>query len=422
MRITPLDIRKQEFKRVMRGLDVDEVHAFLNTVAEEYEAVLSDNKNLREKIVAIEERLNEYKSIEMNLRNTLLTAEKLTQEAKDNARREASLIVRQAEMEAEKAADGIRSHTAQLRREILELKKNKDNYLSRLRTLIEGNARMLEGYAEDFAGVDQAIERIGKQVEEDASRPAAPNRMSRDKITQDFGHEPKDKVTWGDERRVEEEPRPQMPRPAGERGESQDRRPKPPESANAFAAPRMAPASDEPPRAQQRPDESVRRPEPRPAQPAEQMRMEPMTGASGVGTSAPERPEPAAGAAPQPPQDDWRGYEVRKQAVDWKSYVIPEKAAPEQSAPPPKPVSPLDAELDNALSSLQEAAGKAELPPQPRREPQQAQRQAPPQAAAAPPKPRPEPVSAETTSDQTWSMDDLRRNLSNLSQDEGNKS
>ena len=103
MRITPLDIRKQEFKRVMRGLDGDEVHAFLNTIAEEYEAVLSDNKNLREKLVAIEERLAEYKSIETNLRNTLLTAEKLTHEAKDNARREASLIVRQAEMEAEKA-------------------------------------------------------------------------------------------------------------------------------------------------------------------------------------------------------------------------------------------------------------------------------------------------------------------------------
>jgi DivIVA domain len=86
MRITPLDIRKQEFKKVMRGLDADEVYAFLNTVAEEYEAVLSDNKNLRERLVAIEERLNEFKSIETNLRNTLLTAEKLTQEAKESAR------------------------------------------------------------------------------------------------------------------------------------------------------------------------------------------------------------------------------------------------------------------------------------------------------------------------------------------------
>ena len=254
MRITPLDIRKQEFKRVMRGLDGDEVHAFLNTIAEEYEAVLSDNKNLREKLVAIEERLAEYKSIETNLRNTLLTAEKLTHEAKDNARREASLIVRQAEMEAEKAAEGIRAHTAQLRREILELKKNKDNYLSRLKSLIDGHARMIDGFTEDFAGVDQAIEKIGRQVEEDASRPAAPLRMSRDKITQDFGHEPKDKVTWGEEQRREEELRPQMPRPAQDRGDAPAPRSKPPEDADIFSAPRMASPAAEEPRAQQRSD------------------------------------------------------------------------------------------------------------------------------------------------------------------------
>ena len=90
MRITPLDIRKQEFKKSMRGFDPDEVFAFLNTVAEEYEAALSDNKGLREHIVNLKERLNEFKNMEKNLRNTLLTAEKLTADTKKNARNEAS--------------------------------------------------------------------------------------------------------------------------------------------------------------------------------------------------------------------------------------------------------------------------------------------------------------------------------------------
>ena len=74
MRITPLDIRKQEFRKTMRGLDADEVYAFLTTVADEYEAVLSDNKKLREMIVNLEDRLREFKDYEKNLRNTLLTA------------------------------------------------------------------------------------------------------------------------------------------------------------------------------------------------------------------------------------------------------------------------------------------------------------------------------------------------------------
>ena len=50
MRITPLDVRKQEFRKAVRGYDSDEVRGFLATLAEEYEVVLVDNKNLREAI------------------------------------------------------------------------------------------------------------------------------------------------------------------------------------------------------------------------------------------------------------------------------------------------------------------------------------------------------------------------------------
>ena len=213
MRVTPLDIRKQEFRKTMRGLDSDEVYAFLNTVADEYEAVLSDNKNLRERIVELEERLNEYKNIEKNLRNTLLTAERLTAEAKENARREASLIIREAEMEAEKAAGAVRAQASELRKEILELKKQKDSYLTRLRTLIETHQKMIEGFAEDFENVDKEIERANSRVGETAGKLKETPRMSREKITENFAHETKDKVRWEEERNREDEERPSVPRP-----------------------------------------------------------------------------------------------------------------------------------------------------------------------------------------------------------------
>ncbi len=221
MRITPLDIRKQDFRKTMRGLDADEVYAFLSTVAEEYEAVLSDNKKLRERIVEMEERLEEYKNIETNLRNTLITAEKLTNEAKENAHREAGLILREAEMEADKAAESIRAHTRQLRHEILELKKQKDNYLNRLKTLMDSHRRMIEGFEQDFADVDREIERIGKKVEKDADSGTSAPRMSREKITEEFGGKLEDKSTWGEERRRENEERPAMP-PPGSGREEQD--------------------------------------------------------------------------------------------------------------------------------------------------------------------------------------------------------
>jgi len=186
MRITPLDIRKQEFKKSMRGFDPDEVYAFLNTVAEEYEAALSDNKGLREHIVNLKERLSEFKNMEKNLRNTLLTAEKLTADTKKNARNEAELILREAEVEAEKLSENIRAHTRQLRGEVLELKKQKDNYLTRLKTLIDNHRGMIVGFEGDFKQADKEIENLEFKIKEDNSKNTPHRRMSRKKITEEF--------------------------------------------------------------------------------------------------------------------------------------------------------------------------------------------------------------------------------------------
>ena len=93
MRITPLDVRKQEFKRGMRGFDCDEVRAFLTTLADEYEAVLVDNKQLRERVLEQDEKLAEYRNLEQTLRDTLMTAERVSQEARDNARKEGELLL-----------------------------------------------------------------------------------------------------------------------------------------------------------------------------------------------------------------------------------------------------------------------------------------------------------------------------------------
>lgn len=421
MRVTPLDIRKQEFKKVMRGLDSEEVFAFLNTIAEEYEVVLSDNKQLRERLVALEDRLNEYKAIETNLRNTLLTAEKLTHEAKENARREASLLIREAEMEAEKAAESIRAHTSQLRREILELKKNKDNYVTRLKSLLDSHKKMLEGFEGDFAEVDQAIEQIGKQVEDDARKSVAPPRMSRDKITENFGHEPKDKVTWGEERRREDEQRPQMPRPGFETRENPNQKAKPPEDTLGIFG---APASERPaPHTVPVQQPATREMPPRAA---EQSRVEPI-GAK-VADASPQQtyPSPAPQTEPErpQPQDEWRQYDVRKQPTDWKSYEI-QGQHPQQAPPAPQAQQPVpreeDREFESALSNLKEATDA--VADMQRRDMSQmpGQRQAPAQSVPPPQAPAAQPVQQEPKSDVQWSMEELRRNLTNLTKNEGNQ-
>ena len=135
MRITPLDVRKQEFRRSVRGFDCDEVRAFLSTTADEYEAVLVDNKQLRERILAQEEKIGEYRTMEKALRDTLMTAERLMQETRDNAKREGELIIRDAGITAQRVLDQARSRSEELRRDILSLYKEKESYLARFKGL-----------------------------------------------------------------------------------------------------------------------------------------------------------------------------------------------------------------------------------------------------------------------------------------------
>ena len=166
MRITPLDVRKQEFRKVVRGYESDEVNAFLATVADEYEAVLRDNKELRERILDMEDKVSEYRTMEKTLRDTLMTAERVMNESKDNASREADLIIKDAELRAQQVLDSFRTQAEELRREIIELHKEREAYLARFRSLAEAQVQFVDNHQSDFEELDSrmmSLAQIGTQ-------------------------------------------------------------------------------------------------------------------------------------------------------------------------------------------------------------------------------------------------------------------
>jgi len=157
MRITPLDVRKQEFRRAVRGFDCDEVRAFLTTTADEYEAVLVDNKELRERIIEQDEKIGEYSNMEQALRDTLMTAERLMKESKQSACKEGELIVRDAGLKAQRLLDEARSRAEDIRREILGLKKEKDAFLARVRSLAQAQIHFIDSHGRDFRDLDRQL-------------------------------------------------------------------------------------------------------------------------------------------------------------------------------------------------------------------------------------------------------------------------
>ncbi len=157
MRITPLDVRKQEFRKAVRGFDCDEVRAFLTTLADEYETVLVDNKQIRERIMEQDDKIAEYKTMERTLRDTLMTAEKLMQETRETANREGEVIILAAHQKAKNILEECRLRTEELRREIVGLRKEKETYLARFKGLAEAQIAFIESHKNDFADLDKRL-------------------------------------------------------------------------------------------------------------------------------------------------------------------------------------------------------------------------------------------------------------------------
>ncbi len=175
MRITPLDVRKQEFKRGMRGYDNEEVRAFLANVADEYEAVLVDNKQLRERILEQDEKLTEFRNLEKALRDTLMTAEKVMQESKENARRQGEVLISEARQRAQETLAEGRARLEELRREALAVHREKDTFLARFRSLAEAQIQFCEAHRHDFRDLDgRLLERQGPATQTNATGPQMP--------------------------------------------------------------------------------------------------------------------------------------------------------------------------------------------------------------------------------------------------------
>ena len=125
MKVTPLDLRQQKFRTTMRGYDRAEVESFLNETAEDYEQALRDADRLRDELARAQVSLDEHRDSERNLRNTLLTAQRLADEIKLNAESEGKRVVREAEGRADLMLSKAQARLDEVQREIdgLRLKR-----------------------------------------------------------------------------------------------------------------------------------------------------------------------------------------------------------------------------------------------------------------------------------------------------------
>ncbi|MDM5316613.1 DivIVA domain-containing protein [Fictibacillus sp. b24] len=144
MPLTPLDIHNKEFTRGFRGYSEDEVNDFLDQVIKDYEAVIREKKELEETVANLEEKISYFKNIEETLNKSILIAQETGEEVKRTASKEARLIVKEAEKNADRIINESLSKSRKISMEIDELKKQSSVYRTRFRMLIEAQLEMLK--------------------------------------------------------------------------------------------------------------------------------------------------------------------------------------------------------------------------------------------------------------------------------------
>jgi len=144
MRITPLDIQQKQFPMKFRGFDVEEVYAFLEIVREEMEDLLRENASLKEQVHRAENQIKEYRDMETTLRETLMTAQQMVEEYKTNARKEAELLIREAEIKADGVMKEAQDKVVKIHEDVVDLKGIRRHFKEELKRLIESHMRMLE--------------------------------------------------------------------------------------------------------------------------------------------------------------------------------------------------------------------------------------------------------------------------------------
>jgi cell division initiation protein len=151
MKVTPLDLRQQHFKLAIRGFDRTEVSSFLAAVADEYEHALRESDKLRQDLSRQEALLTEHREHERNLRNTLLTAQRLSEEIKEHAEQEAQRIMREAEGRSDLLLQKTQARLEDIQREIDGLKLKRRDAESALESTISSLKNTLDYVREQDA-------------------------------------------------------------------------------------------------------------------------------------------------------------------------------------------------------------------------------------------------------------------------------
>lgn len=160
MVLTPVELETRKFSKGMRGYNSEEVDKFLKTVLKEYEAIYRENQELKETCCGIEQDLGRYKNLENTITETLVTAQKAAEDARNNAVKESELIIREAKVKAEEMFAKMQAEVEKKQAEYRELVKQHQVAAAELKIFLLSHLEMLEKGGPDLPEDDSESEDV----------------------------------------------------------------------------------------------------------------------------------------------------------------------------------------------------------------------------------------------------------------------
>jgi cell division initiation protein len=143
-KITALEIQKHEFALKRRGYDPESVRAFLLSIAEDFQELMRENAELETRVRHLEEENADHRDREKILKETLLSAQRLSEEMKNTARREADNIVRQAEIAGQQLTTEALQQSARIEKAMRDMKLQRVNFRLKLKSMLDMFQQVLD--------------------------------------------------------------------------------------------------------------------------------------------------------------------------------------------------------------------------------------------------------------------------------------
>jgi cell division initiation protein len=155
IKMKPLDIQQQQFRRRFRGFDIQEVDDFLEQMADAFELMENKKANLQDNLRRMQSEIQGYKEREESFKKAMVNSQQVLDQMKTIAHKKAELIIAEAEVKAEKILNGAHNRLAQLHEDIAELKRQRMQIDVQIRSVIEAHSKLLEMSKEEMQTLDE---------------------------------------------------------------------------------------------------------------------------------------------------------------------------------------------------------------------------------------------------------------------------